>query len=298
MDRIPCPHCGFMNFSISAYCGRCERPLPRPVTTSAAPPEAMAGPVTVTPEPTPVPSRPVLFDQPPPLRLHTPSDAPAAVPRVAAPSPLTSVPAPLPPLSLTSPPPALQPIELDGSIAKPKHPRGPDIGDLPIDPDAEVPVEVPTTVRLMLGRLIDTVIVLGVAMLVFFLETTLTHTSFKTANSGALDRIAEWLSLHSDIVLHAGLAGALFAIIYSVLAAVRSGQTLGRRLTNTVLVRRDGQPFTALRLVVRTVVGLISAACLGAGFFWALLDPYHRTWHDLVAGTVTVRRYVRVRADT
>ena len=24
----------------------------------------------------------------------------------------------------------------------------------------------------------------------------------------------------------------------------------------------------------------VSLACCGAGFFWAILDPYHRTWHD------------------
>ena len=38
MIRVPCPHCGFMNFAISAYCGRCERPLPRiPEAASDAP---------------------------------------------------------------------------------------------------------------------------------------------------------------------------------------------------------------------------------------------------------------------
>ena len=30
MSQINCPHCGFVNFAISAYCGRCERPLPPP----------------------------------------------------------------------------------------------------------------------------------------------------------------------------------------------------------------------------------------------------------------------------
>jgi uncharacterized RDD family membrane protein YckC len=48
MSTITCPHCGFSNFSISAYCSKCERPLqgdlksasraaPRPPTVSGAP---------------------------------------------------------------------------------------------------------------------------------------------------------------------------------------------------------------------------------------------------------------------
>ena len=62
-----------------------------------------------------------------------------------------------------------------------------------------------------------------------------------------------------------------------------------------MLVRKNGKAFSVPLVLWRAFVGAVSIACFGAGFFWPLIDPYHRTWHDLAAGTVVVRRHVRIR---
>ncbi len=318
MNRVPCPHCGFMNFSISAYCGRCERPLPRPGDTAVAvpapivlgavpaePADAGDGPTVVDvapraparPAARPAKARPeVMAPTPTPIAIAE-AMAETAVPppaRVLAASPLASVPPPLPPLSLDAPPPSVQPLELDAKARRPRRAPGPDIGDVLPDPDAEVPVTVPGGLRLLVARLVDAGVVAAFGALVVFVQAMITGASFTTPSSGALDTIAEWLSTNRELITRSVVVTGAFAVGYSVAAALRTGQTLGRKLTNTVLVRRSGQPFTVPLLVVRAVVSVVSALLLGAGFFWAIVDPYHRTWHDLVAGTVTVSRYVHV----
>jgi uncharacterized RDD family membrane protein YckC len=66
-------------------------------------------------------------------------------------------------------------------------------------------------------------------------------------------------------------------------------------LTGTVLVRRSGHRLGWLLLVTRSLLALVSLACFGAGYYWILVDPLHRTWHDRLVGTVVVQRKVRLR---
>ena len=42
--------------------------------------------------------------------------------------------------------------------------------------------------------------------------------------------------------------------------------------------------------IVRLVGYWISAAVMYLGFAWILIDGRHRGWHDLIAGTVVVKR--------
>lgn len=87
MSRTSCPHCGFLNFEISAYCGRCERPL-----KISAPPQTPPQPVAQRPvRPTPI------------LRAPPPAPALAVIPPPVAPlRPQQLAPTPLPSGASTS----------------------------------------------------------------------------------------------------------------------------------------------------------------------------------------------------
>ncbi len=40
------------------------------------------------------------------------------------------------------------------------------------------------------------------------------------------------------------------------------------------------------QVAARLLVATLSIVCLGAGYFWALVDAEKRTWHDIASGTV------------
>ena len=76
---------------------------------------------------------------------------------------------------------------------------------------------------------------------------------------------------------------------YFVVSWARGGQTIGMRAWRLRVVGNDGHALPWPRAILRLVVALVSAVALGAGFWWALLDPQSRTWHDIAAGSVMVR---------
>jgi uncharacterized RDD family membrane protein YckC len=41
--------------------------------------------------------------------------------------------------------------------------------------------------------------------------------------------------------------------------------------------------------IVRFLASILSAALLGTGFLWSLVDSSNRTWHDILSGTRLVR---------
>jgi uncharacterized RDD family membrane protein YckC len=177
VNRIACPHCGFLNFSISAYCGRCERPLvagetpapdrirPSPTHPPAArPPTAM--PIAARPTPPTAIARPAApaampiaaTPVPPALTAQsaaTPLPAPAVasfVPRpqarpptppAAAPAPKPTptkpeVPPPAPPVQVADVAPVLIPIELPKPAAPPRAaPAAVELDNEPTPPDVE-----------------------------------------------------------------------------------------------------------------------------------------------------------------
>lgn len=66
---------------------------------------------------------------------------------------------------------------------------------------------------------------------------------------------------------------------------IRSGQTLGMQAWRIKLVSLNGQPVTARMTIIRTLAATLSAACLGAGYLWCLVDSNRRCWHDQLSGT-------------
>ncbi len=76
---------------------------------------------------------------------------------------------------------------------------------------------------------------------------------------------------------------------YFVISWTRGGQTIGMRAWRLRVVRTDGSRLSAARALLRFGIALVSLAALGAGFWWALIDPQRRTWHDLATGSVMLK---------
>jgi len=67
---------------------------------------------------------------------------------------------------------------------------------------------------------------------------------------------------------------------------LKSGQTLGMQAWRIKLVRSsDGETATPGQALLRCGGALLSAACLGLGYLWCLVDRNRRCWHDYLSGT-------------
>jgi uncharacterized RDD family membrane protein YckC len=76
-----------------------------------------------------------------------------------------------------------------------------------------------------------------------------------------------------------------------VLAGVY-GQTVGKWTTGLRIERTDGQLPGVPRILLRNFVGYpLSLLLFGLGFLLAAINPSGRALHDLIAGTVVVRRH-------
>ncbi|MBM6552222.1 RDD family protein [Marinomonas ostreistagni] len=63
------------------------------------------------------------------------------------------------------------------------------------------------------------------------------------------------------------------------------GQTLGMQVWKFRLVQTDGTQVTLRQATARYLLALVSWACAGLGFWWALLDKDGATWHDKLTDT-------------
>ncbi len=69
------------------------------------------------------------------------------------------------------------------------------------------------------------------------------------------------------------------------------GQTPGMRQFQLYVVRdRDGGPITSGQAVLRLIGYWIDGVVFYLGFIWILIDSRKRGWHDLIAGTVVIKR--------
>lgn len=86
---------------------------------------------------------------------------------------------------------------------------------------------------------------------------------------------------------------ALFAVIFGYFPFfwARGGQTPGMRPFGLWVVRdRDGTSISWRSAVLRMVAMYFVSSVLYLGFIWVFFDKRRRSWHDLVAGTVVIRR--------
>jgi len=92
-----------------------------------------------------------------------------------------------------------------------------------------------------------------------------------------------------------GLLFVLFVIIVSVgyfpFFWARGGQTPGMKPFGLYVVRdRDGGPVGLGQALLRLVGYWVNGIVLYIGFIWVFIDARRRGWHDLIAGTVVVKR--------
>jgi len=69
----------------------------------------------------------------------------------------------------------------------------------------------------------------------------------------------------------------------------RGGMTVGMRAWRVRIADEQGQKPGWGKAAVRFLASLLSAAPVGLGFFWSLIDPGKRTWHDILSSTRLTR---------
>ena len=84
------------------------------------------------------------------------------------------------------------------------------------------------------------------------------------------------------------LLTALSIIGFFSLFWLKSGQTLGMQAWRIKLVDFQGDRPSAGKAIARCCGALLSAACLGLGYLWCLVDRRQRYWHDYLSRTELV----------
>lgn len=89
-----------------------------------------------------------------------------------------------------------------------------------------------------------------------------------------------------------GVLSFVFFVLYQPLVlALWNGQTLGKRLFNLRVVKKDGSPLTpgfalSREVLGRTIINTVSLGLSGLiSFIWALFSPERKTVHDEIGGT-------------
>jgi uncharacterized RDD family membrane protein YckC len=83
--------------------------------------------------------------------------------------------------------------------------------------------------------------------------------------------------------------GTLIYYFYFFLSSLPGGQTLGKKMVNTKVVRYDGKKATAFTLFLRYILGYnLSAALFFIGYLFIAIDPKRQGWHDKLARTHVV----------
>lgn len=94
-------------------------------------------------------------------------------------------------------------------------------------------------------------------------------------------------------------SGILFIVFGAIVVSLayfpwfwaRDGATPGMRMMGLRVVRDvDGGPITGGQAVLRLIGYWVSGAVFYLGYVWILIDKRRRGWHDLIAGTVVVKR--------
>lgn len=72
---------------------------------------------------------------------------------------------------------------------------------------------------------------------------------------------------------------------FFVMFWLKQGQTLGMQAWRIKLLGFDGGPPRPGPAILRCLGASLSAACLGAGYLWCLVDRNGRCWHDYISRT-------------
>jgi len=69
----------------------------------------------------------------------------------------------------------------------------------------------------------------------------------------------------------------------------KGGMTVGMRAWRVKIEDENGNRPGWGKSTIRFLTALLSAAAIGIGFAWSLVDSRKRTWHDLLSGTRLIR---------
>ena len=69
----------------------------------------------------------------------------------------------------------------------------------------------------------------------------------------------------------------------------KGGMTVGMRAWRVKIEDENGNRPGWGKSTIRFLAALLSAAAMGIGFAWALIDSRSRTWHDILSGTRLIR---------
>ena len=109
-------------------------------------------------------------------------------------------------------------------------------------------------------------------------------------NALALGAVAK-LTQGNQQILSPPLVQALTALSvvgFFCIFWIKNGQTLGMQAWRIQLVDFRGNTPTTSKSVVRCLGACLSAACLGLGYLWCLVDRNKRYWHDYISHTELV----------
>ncbi|TXS95464.1 RDD family protein [Parahaliea maris] len=130
----------------------------------------------------------------------------------------------------------------------------------------------PALPRRLIAMVYDTFLVLPLIML---------NVGIAMALHGAIAR-GDAEPLHPQLVQ---LIALVTVIGFFSAFWLKSGQTLGMQAWRIKLVASDGSAPGWSQSVRRCLGALLSAACLGMGYWWCLFDRRGRYWHDYLSGT-------------
>jgi uncharacterized RDD family membrane protein YckC len=78
-------------------------------------------------------------------------------------------------------------------------------------------------------------------------------------------------------------------VLYHAVQLTMTGQTVGKRLCNIIVLTNEGTILNFGQALNRTLKQLVVAIPFGAGWWWSYLNIDSETWHDKWAGTYAYR---------
>ena len=84
------------------------------------------------------------------------------------------------------------------------------------------------------------------------------------------------------------VGGFLTFGIYSIVAWLLVGKTVGKALMGLRVLGQDGRRLTFGQALIRALSYYISGLALFIGFLWVLVDDRRQAWHDKLARTLVV----------
>ena len=149
----------------------------------------------------------------------------------------------------------------------------------PADPVMSEATPSPALPRRLVAMVYDTFLVLPLVMV-----SVAVALGLQTLVTGSPAE-GEVVQMNAHIVQ--GVAAGTVILFYSWFW-IKNGQTLGMQAWRIKLVTFSGEPPGVRASVVRCFGALLSAACLGLGYLWCLVDRRGRYWHDYLSQTELV----------